>query len=129
MNRQREVEERSRRPGGDDARERLSAGTPDTEPIGGHPMSTMTRARSRAAIVAIAPTVLLAGFVYHPYIADLTDNARDGNRMPDHCPLREAQTVSKERSPNFASNLVWHQTRSGGGSGRRTRFSSAVGKG
>ena len=42
---------------------------------GGHPMSTTTRARFRAAIVAIAPAVLLAAFIYHPYIADLTDKA------------------------------------------------------
>jgi hypothetical protein len=41
----------------------------------GYPMSSTTRARFRAAIVAIAPAVLLAGFVYHPYIADLTDKA------------------------------------------------------
>ena len=38
-------------------------------------MSATTIARFRAAMVAIAPAVLLAGFVYHPYIADLTDNA------------------------------------------------------
>src|ERR671910_256686 len=45
------------------------------EPRGGHPMSTTTQARFRAAIVAIAPAVLLVGFVYHPYIANLTDKA------------------------------------------------------
>jgi hypothetical protein len=38
-------------------------------------MSTTTRARIRAAIVAIAPAVLLFAFVYHPYIANLTDKA------------------------------------------------------
>lgn len=38
-------------------------------------MSATTRARFRAAIVAMAPAVLLAAFVYHPYISDLTDNA------------------------------------------------------
>ncbi len=38
-------------------------------------MSTTTRARFRAAIVAIAPAVLLAAFAYHPYIANLTDKA------------------------------------------------------
>jgi hypothetical protein len=38
-------------------------------------MSTTTRARFRAAIVAIAPAVLLFAFVYHPYIANLTDKA------------------------------------------------------
>jgi hypothetical protein len=37
-------------------------------------MST-TRARFRAAIVAIAPTVLLSALVYHPYIPNLTDKA------------------------------------------------------
>lgn len=37
--------------------------------------ATTTRARFRAAIVAIAPAVLLAAFVYHPYIANLTDKA------------------------------------------------------
>jgi hypothetical protein len=36
-------------------------------------MSATTRARFRAAIVAIAPALLLAGFVYHPYIAPPTD--------------------------------------------------------
>src|SRR5829696_3866329 len=48
---------------------------PVTEPRGGHPMSTTTRARIRAAIVAIAPAVLLFAFVYHPYIANPTDKA------------------------------------------------------
>jgi hypothetical protein len=38
-------------------------------------MSATTSARFRAAIVAIAPAVLLAGFVYHPYIAPPTDPA------------------------------------------------------
>jgi hypothetical protein len=38
-------------------------------------MSASTRARSRAAIVAIAPAVLLAGWVYHPYITPPTDEA------------------------------------------------------
>jgi hypothetical protein len=38
-------------------------------------LSTTTRARFRAAIVAIAPAVLLFAFVYHPYIANLTDKA------------------------------------------------------
>ncbi len=74
MNGQRDMEERSRPPAGDDARERLLARTLETEPRGDHPMSA-TKARFRAAIVAIAPTVLLAAFVYHPYIADLTDKA------------------------------------------------------
>jgi hypothetical protein len=39
------------------------------------PMSSTTRARLRAAIVAIAPAVLLAAFVYHPYIANPTGKA------------------------------------------------------
>jgi hypothetical protein len=43
--------------------------------VKGPPMSSTTRARLRAAIVAIAPAVLLAAFVYHPYIANLTDKA------------------------------------------------------
>ena len=34
-----------------------------------------TRARSRAAIVAIAPAVLLAGFAYHPFLDPPTDPA------------------------------------------------------
>lgn len=34
----------------------------------------MTR-RLRAAIVAVAPTVLLVGFVYHPYVANATDES------------------------------------------------------
>ncbi len=37
-------------------------------------MST-TRTRFRAAIVLIAPAVLLAGFAYHPYVANGTDEA------------------------------------------------------
>ena len=36
-------------------------------------MSTTTRARFRAAIVAVAPAVLLVGFFYHPYISLPTD--------------------------------------------------------
>jgi hypothetical protein len=36
-------------------------------------MSTTTRARLRAAIVAIAPAVLVVGFFYHPYISPPTD--------------------------------------------------------
>src|SRR5215216_7395056 len=75
MDRQHVAEKRGRYSAGDAAREQLLTSTPDTGPKGGHPMSTTTRARFRAAIVAIAPAVLLAGFVYHPYIADLTDNA------------------------------------------------------
>src|SRR5215216_6979997 len=39
------------------------------------PMSSTTRARFRAAIVAIAPAVLLFAFVYHPYISPPTDPA------------------------------------------------------
>jgi hypothetical protein len=38
-------------------------------------MSTTIRARFGAAIVAIAPALLLFAFVYHPYIANLTDKA------------------------------------------------------
>ncbi|HEU0247547.1 MAG TPA: hypothetical protein VFR38_10725 [Gaiellaceae bacterium] len=38
-------------------------------------MSSTTRARFRAAVVAIAPAVLLAGFVYHPYLSSPTDAA------------------------------------------------------
>jgi hypothetical protein len=38
-------------------------------------MSATTRAQFRAAIVAIAPAVLLFAFVYHPYISPPTDPA------------------------------------------------------
>ncbi|CAN5220761.1 hypothetical protein BH09ACT13_BH09ACT13_08670 [soil metagenome] len=38
-------------------------------------MSTTMEARFRAAIVAIAPTVLLLGLLYHPYVAKPTDEA------------------------------------------------------
>ena len=38
-------------------------------------MSATTKARVRAAIAAIAPAVLLVGFVYHPYVANATDEA------------------------------------------------------
>ena len=38
-------------------------------------MSLTTRERFRAAIVAIAPAVLLVGFAYHPYVANGTDEA------------------------------------------------------
>ena len=40
-----------------------------------NPISATTRARFGASIVAIAPAVLLFAFVYHPYIANLTDKA------------------------------------------------------
>jgi hypothetical protein len=73
MNGQLDVEQRGRHPAGDDDPERLLAGAHFREPRGGQPMSATTRARFRAAIVAIAPAVLLAALVYHPYIADLTD--------------------------------------------------------
>lgn len=38
-------------------------------------MSATTTAQLRAAIVVIAPAVLLAGFAYHPYVASGTDEA------------------------------------------------------
>jgi len=38
-------------------------------------MSATTQERFRAAVVAIAPTVLLIGFAYHPYLSDPTDAA------------------------------------------------------
>ena len=38
-------------------------------------MSATTKARLRAAIVAVAPTVLFVGFAYHPYIANATDDS------------------------------------------------------
>jgi hypothetical protein len=38
-------------------------------------MSATTRARFRAAVVAVAPAVLLAGFLYHPYVTNATDEA------------------------------------------------------
>lgn len=42
---------------------------------GGIQISPTTKTRFRASIVAIAPAVLLIGFVYHPYIASPTDEA------------------------------------------------------
>jgi hypothetical protein len=38
-------------------------------------MSVTTQARLRAAVVAAAPTVLFLGFVYHPYVANATDQS------------------------------------------------------
>jgi len=38
-------------------------------------MSPTTRVRFRTVAVAIAPALLLAGFVYHPYVAKPTDEA------------------------------------------------------
>jgi hypothetical protein len=38
-------------------------------------MSPTTKARFRTGVVVIAPVVLLAGFVYHPYVASPTDEA------------------------------------------------------
>lgn len=38
-------------------------------------MTETTRAQFRAAIVAIAPAVLLAGFIYHPFLSRFTDSA------------------------------------------------------
>jgi hypothetical protein len=52
--------------------------------VKGYPMSSTTRARLRAAIVAIAPAVLLAAFVYHPYIADITDKAAVAAALAAH---------------------------------------------
>src|SRR5215217_4836724 len=46
--------------------------------VKGPPMSSTTRARLRAAIVAIAPAVLLAAFVYHPYISNLAVGVGSG---------------------------------------------------
>jgi hypothetical protein len=70
---------------GNDARERLLARTPDTEPRrGGNPISETARARFRAAIVAIAPAVLLAAFVYHPYIPNLTNKAAVAAALGSH---------------------------------------------
>ncbi len=40
-----------------------------------NPISATTRARSGAAIVALAPAVMLAGLFAHPYIATLPDEA------------------------------------------------------
>jgi hypothetical protein len=40
-----------------------------------NPISATTRAQFGASIVALAPAVLLFAFVYHPYIANLTDKA------------------------------------------------------
>lgn len=74
MSRQRYAEKpRSRPPA--DARERQLARNSRQRIEGGHLMPSTTRARLRAAIVVIAPTWLLAALFYHPYIADLTDNA------------------------------------------------------
>lgn len=47
-------------------------------------MSQATRARFGAALVAIAPAVLLAGIVSHPYIADLTDKAAVAAALAAH---------------------------------------------
>lgn len=41
-------------------------------------MSPTTRARFRTAVVVIAPAVLLAGVLYHPYVAKPTDEAALG---------------------------------------------------
>ena len=38
-------------------------------------MSATRKARLGAAIVAVAPAILLAGFVYHPYLSPPTDEA------------------------------------------------------
>src|SRR5215203_2150156 len=40
-----------------------------------NPISATTRARFGASIVALAPAVMMFAFVYHPYIANLTDKA------------------------------------------------------
>jgi hypothetical protein len=40
-----------------------------------NPISATTRARLGAAIVALAPAVMLAGLFAHPYIATLPDEA------------------------------------------------------
>ena len=55
------------------ARQRLVDGTPITKSSGGALMSATTTARLRAAIVALAPLVVLAAHVYHPQIGNPTD--------------------------------------------------------
>ena len=49
-----------------------------------NPISATTRARFGASIVAIAPAVLLFAFVYHPYIANLTDKAAVAAALPSN---------------------------------------------
>lgn len=66
------TEERSQRPASDDARTRL--GTPVTEPREDALMSETAKARWGAAIVAIAPAVMAAGFVYHPHLSGTLPN-------------------------------------------------------
>ena len=50
-------------------------------------MYTTTRARFRAAIVAIAPAALLGAFVYHPYIPNLTNKAAVAAALAAHITL------------------------------------------
>jgi hypothetical protein len=45
-----------------------------SEPRGSRRMTSTMKARLGAAVVAAAPAVLLAGFVYHPYISPPTDH-------------------------------------------------------
>jgi hypothetical protein len=52
----------------DAAGDRVQSGTSLIETKGGHPMSAIMSARFRATSVALAPAVLLAGFLAHPYI-------------------------------------------------------------
>lgn len=76
MSSQRYVEKQPNRPpAADEARDGLLARTRVTKPTRGHRMSSTTRARFQAAIVAIAPAWLLAALVYRPYIPDLSDKA------------------------------------------------------
>lgn len=49
------------------AASRMLGSAPVTEPAASRQMTAMKRARFRAAVVAIAPAVLLAGFLLHPY--------------------------------------------------------------
>jgi hypothetical protein len=46
-------------------------------------ISEITQARLRAAVVAIAPVVVLIGFLYAPYVGDLTDSAAAADGVAD----------------------------------------------
>jgi hypothetical protein len=47
-------------------------------------MSEATLGRVRAAIVAIAPLLLLIGFIYLPYVSDFTDEAKVAEAVGDN---------------------------------------------
>lgn len=68
------TEQRTRRPTGNEAHARLSVRASVAKPKGDSLLSAAAKAGWGAAIVAIAPTVMAAGLIYHPYLPGVLPN-------------------------------------------------------